>query len=1175
MTKRLLLLIFIFLQFAHSQPTFDATVKKVADRVWQMEQWRAGRWQLYTENGQWKYRKSVNWLSGFLGGELWNMYRLTGDERFKKSALHFAGSLIPYAQKNDTHDMGFIFLPTVVRAFKITGNQKFKKAGLLAAEMLWRRYNRKGHFIRAWGKLGTSKKAGWSIIDTMMNLELLFWASKVSGNPRFAEAAYAHAITCMKQHIRPNGSSFHVVIFDPQTGKVLKKQTHQGAADTSTWARGQAWGIYGFATAYRYTRDERFLRTAQRMADFMIALLPKDGIPFWDLTNPAGRNYRDASAGAVLAVGLYRLASLVHNGSLMLRYQQVADEIMASLIDRYTFWHSSRPVEQGLLIHQVYNYPKGWAVDESYPAGDYYFTEALLTYRQRKHWLKPEAIRQKINLDADWLYLPKDVTELSDLSAFTGDWQRVDLPHTWNRFDAMDGEPGYRRSGSWYKKRLFIPPSLKNKQLWLYFEDANTRCKVWVNGRLVGNHVGGYLGFRMDITPAVALGKENDILVYVSNAYDPDLIPSQKSDFFIYGGLTRDVWLEVLPQIFIEKILISTPEVSLHSAATQVKMRVSSPQRQKAKFFVQVLDDQKNVCLQTVKTSALQTGSNEIFVNLPELKNPQLWSPNAPHLYKLKAELKTGNQIVDFVSEKFGYRWFEFKKHGPFYLNGKRLLLRGTHRHEEEAGYGAAMPNDLHRRDMEAIKKMGANFVRLAHYPQDPEVYWACDSLGLLVWDELPWCRGGMGGKTWKENTKRLLKEQILQNFNHPSIIIWSLGNELNWLPDFPNGGNDDSLKAMLRTLNKIAHQLDPSRVTAVRKYKGAVGIVDVFSPSIWAGWYSGVYKNYRKALEKSREEYPRFFHAEYGGASHFGRHDEQVITGEGKIEKSGWEEDEVQTAVKNIARTSDWSENYIVDLFDWHLHVSEQLPWFTGSAQWIFKDFGTPLRPENPIPYVNEKGLMDRAGRPKDAYYVFKSYWNTDDPFCYIESHTWTERYGPKGKARQVCVYSNCGQVELKWNGKSLGMRKKDIRKFPAENLHWQVPFVEGENRLIALGFKNGKRVACDTLLIHYRFSRPKPPVKLKVNARKVGAALFRITVLAVDAKGRRSLNYNKRVYFSALQGGKLQENLGTPDGSSIIEMSNGKAQILFRKYPDQKAVVEVRNQDFKGSYLILDAWQ
>jgi len=176
-------------------------------------------------------------------------------------------------------------------------------------------------------------------------------------------------------------------------------------------------------------------------------------------------------------------------------------------------------------------------------------------------------------------------------------------------------------------------------------------------------------------------------------------------------------------------------------------------------------------------------------------------------------------------------------------------------------------------------------------------------------------------------------------------------------------------------------------------------------------------------------------------------------VSGEGVIDPDGWEEEVNQVKIKNIARHGDWSENYIVDLFDWHLHVSESLPWFTGNAQWAFKDFGTPLRPENAIPYVNQKGLTDRAGNRKDAYYVFKSYW-TEKPFCYIESHSWDQRFGPPEKERVINVFSNVEKVELFLNEKSIGIKNKSKNQYPAQGLFWTVNFIRGINTVKAVGY-------------------------------------------------------------------------------------------------------------------------
>jgi len=571
----------------------------------------------------------------------------------------------------------------------------------------------------------------------------------------------------------------------------------------------------------------------------------------------------------------------------------------------------------------------------------------------------------------------------------------------------------------------------------------------------------------------------------------------------------------------------------------------------------------------TIKSSLYSISDNASEISFKKIKSPKLWDIDNPNLYTLSVELVEKGRVKDEISHRVGFRWFEFKDHGAFYLNGKRLLLRGTHRHEEHAGVGAAMTNTMHRKDMQLIKDMGTNFVRLAHYPQDPEVYKACDELGLLVWDELPWCRGGLGNDAWKSNTKTMLKEIINQNFNHPSVILWSLGNEIYWLPDFENGDNRENINVYLKELNDYAHELDPSRKTAIRKYYEGADIVDVFSPSIWSGWYSGSYKSYQKAIDQYKAEYPHFLHAEYGGSSHLGRHTENPITGEGKIQSDGWEEAIVQTDVANIAQIGDWSENYIVDLFDWHLRISENDPTFVGNIQWAFKDFGTPLRPENAIPYMNQKGLVDREGNPKDAFYVFKSYWS-DVPFTYIESHTWTERQGPKDKARDLSVYSNCPEVELFLNGESLGTKKRDTKAFPAAGLNWEVNFKEGKNTLISIGKTKNYKEVKDALTLNYRFTKNGKAKGLKLDYKTLDDRTYLITATAIDSKGLRCLDYEERVYFQCLSGGETFKSLGTPTGSESIEMANGKASIkVMRNSIDEPLKVMVLNQSFKGTYL------
>ncbi|WP_298762537.1 glycoside hydrolase family 2 TIM barrel-domain containing protein [uncultured Polaribacter sp.] len=786
---------------------------------------------------------------------------------------------------------------------------------------------------------------------------------------------------------------------------------------------------------------------------------------------------------------------------------------------------------------------------------------ALLT--SCKDTVADAVTRTKTNINKNWQYLENDTQNIAEALQLKS-WQIIDLPHSWNSLDATDVVAGYRRSSSWYKKNIDIKVS-SNATYELYFEGVNITSEVFVNGKKVGGHIGGYIGFTIDITNAVKNGL-NEIAVRADNSYNPEIIPSQKSDFFIYGGITRDVFLQTKPKTHLANLKYTTPKVSAQNATLEATVAVVNA-NSGAKVKAVLLDTDGKA----VAEKDFSVINNNAKINFNSISNPKLWDTKNPNLYTIQVSLIQNDKILDEVSSQVGFRWFEFKEYGAFFLNGKRLLLRGTHRHEEHAGVGAAMSNTQHRADMELIKEMGANFVRLAHYPQDPEIYKACDELGLLVWDELPWCRGGVGNNTWQNNTKNMLTEIINQNYNHPSIIIWSLGNEMYWLPDFEGGGNTEKISAFLSEINDLAHKLDPTRKTAIRKFYEGADIVDVFSPSIWSGWYSGSYKSYQKAIDKYKKQYKAFLHAEYGGSSHLGRHTENPITGEGKIQADGWEEAIVQTDVANIAQIGDWSENYIVDLFDWHLRISENDDTFVGNVQWAFKDFGTPLRPENAIPYMNQKGLVDRAGNKKDAFYVFKSYWS-QEPFTYIESHTWTERQGPKGLARDISVYSNCPEVELFLNGKSLGVKKRNTLDFPAAGLNWKLQFKDGKNTLVSEGKTKDGKIFKDELEINYRYTKNGKAKFLKLDYEALENGNFLVTAVAEDAKGLRCLNYENRVYFQCLSGGEVLKSLGTPTGSEIIEMANGKASIeVVRENKNKSVKVMVLNQNFKGTYLTI----
>jgi beta-galactosidase len=775
----------------------------------------------------------------------------------------------------------------------------------------------------------------------------------------------------------------------------------------------------------------------------------------------------------------------------------------------------------------------------------------------------PQASKQSFN--NDWQYLEHNFEKL-ELAKNHTDWQPISLPHTWNATDTVDGAAGYRRSASWYKKTLNVDTD--NKITKLHFEGANFETQVYLNGKLVGEHIGGYIGFDIDLTDGLKDEQDNEVLVRVSNRFNPNLIPSQKADFFLFGGITRDVWLLQLPETYIDQLLVKTPKVSAKQASTQIEAKVYASEAKELSLTVELFDPSAKKVTQVTSKFNAKIGVNKVLIDLPDIQNPQLWSTDSPYLYQVKASVKFDNNDIHTELASIGYRWFEMKPHQGFFLNGKPLLIRGTHRHEEHAGVGAALSNEQHRTDMQMIKDMGANFVRLGHYPQDPEVYKAANELGLLIWDELPWCRGGKGGQEWEDNTERLWRAQVQQNYNHPSIVFWSLGNEIYWEEDFPGGGATELINPYLEKLNTITKQLDPSRLTSIRKYYPGSELVDAFSPSIWAGWYGGSYNQYEAALKNAHDKYPTFLHMEYGGSSHVGRHSETPVSAEGiRGIQVSVEEAVNQAVVKSVAKDSDWNENYIVDLFDWHLNVSENMQGFAGNAQWAFKDFGTPLRPENPIPYMNQKGLVDRAGNKKDAYHVFASYWS-EKPVCWIESDTWTERNGPK-EGRDVTVYCNTQSAELYLNGAFLGKKDKQKGEVPAGGLVWKVPFKNGDNSLLVKGFNDKKQVAEDTQQVRYLIGEHGKFNRIELTKTKLDGNRWLVTAEAQDKDGNRVLDYSERAYFFNIgDQGKLLENFGTPNRSSVIEMASGLATIEYEQ-GDKPSIIEFRTQNIKGVYL------
>ena len=322
---------------------------------------------------------SDGWNQGFWTGILWIAYELTGDEKYRVTA---EAQLESYAERIEKrigvnhHDMGFLYIPSCVAAYKLTGNEKAKKSALMAADALMERFHEKGGFIQAWGEIGAPENYRL-IIDCLLNIPLLYWASEVTGDDKYEKAAYSHFNATAANILREDGSTYHTFYFDPETGVPVKGVTHQGKADNSCWARGQAWGIYGFMLTYMYKHDEKCLDLFKCVSNYFLNRLPKDYITYWDMIFTDGdEEERDSSSAAIALCGLIEgAAALDEDDNDKKMYLNAVHKIMNSLIDNYSTKDSKE--SNGLLLHAVYAKPQGNGVDECNIWGDYFYMEAL------------------------------------------------------------------------------------------------------------------------------------------------------------------------------------------------------------------------------------------------------------------------------------------------------------------------------------------------------------------------------------------------------------------------------------------------------------------------------------------------------------------------------------------------------------------------------------------------------------------------------------------------------------------------------------------------------------------------------------------------------------------------------------------------------------------------------
>ncbi|WP_458409702.1 glycoside hydrolase family 2 protein [Bacteroides congonensis] len=789
-----------------------------------------------------------------------------------------------------------------------------------------------------------------------------------------------------------------------------------------------------------------------------------------------------------------------------------------------------------------------------------------------------------------WLFLKGDVGNIWEcvrpyeegFSEAVPIWTEVSLPHCFNATDAVNPDVNYYQGPGWYKTNLEIKNPYPKGRTILLFEGAGQKTEVYVYTTKVASHVGGYDEWQVDITDAVENFLRSDdakrfagkipINIKCDNSRDAEMIPSDLSDFNIYGGLYRYLNLVYLPATSIRDMKLE-PVVDKRGKVGKVHITANLDNyipEEETNIKVEVISpDGKVIHTQEL---AKKIGSGMIDFGSITVQKPFLWNPDTPDLYTCRMTVSTSSNSQAY-EDHFGFRHFEFVTGGPFFLNGKRLLLQGTHRHEDHAGVAAAMSEELIIKEMQMIKAMGANFIRLGHYQQSRIVLEQCDKLGILVWEEIPWCRGGLGGESYQRQAKDMLTNMIAQHHNHPSIILWGLGNENDWPNDFPEF-DQQAIRSFMKELHDLAHSLDNSRLTSIRRCDFCKDIVDVYSPSIWAGWYRGIYTDYKRASFNEKQKVNHFLHVEWGGDCHARRHAENPYLGIDKVKTDKTADERAGDASlyggnSRVSKDGEWSESYICDLIDWHLKEQETMDWLTGTAYWPFKDFSTPVRPENPIPYMNQKGVVERDLTPKETFYVFQSYWSKK-PMIHIYGHSWPTRWGNEGEKKTVKVYSNCDEVELFLNGKSVGVKKRNSQNFPAAGLRWEVIFAKGENRLHAISkTKKQSETISDEIVFTYQTDVWTKENKIDIKIIENTADYAWIEAEFKDKNNILCLDSRKFFRFSSIGSGSLVVDQGTCTGSRKLQAYNGRARIKLLKNKGTKTIVAVSADEIETAFI------
>lgn len=621
----------------------------------------------------------------------------------------------------------------------------------------------------------------------------------------------------------------------------------------------------------------------------------------------------------------------------------------------------------------------------------------------------------------------------------------VTLPHTWNAADALSGKIDYKRGIGNYERKLNIRGEWQGKRIYLRFKGANSVANVFVNGKHVGEHRGGYSAFVFEITDFVQYGKDNVLLVRVSNVETLDVMPLV-GDFNMYGGLYRGVELVVAEAVGVSLTDFASPGVYLRQSSVDerealvdavVKLANGGAADRAVDVRLSVNDAEGKVVAQTSQRGVAQTGDRGEVTCPLRIAKPHLWNGvDDAYLYEARVEVWADGKLMDAVNQPLGLRRVEVDANRGFVLNGKHTPLHGVCRHQDRAEIGNALRAEHHLEDMLLMREMGANAIRLAHYQQSEDIYSLADRYGMVVWAEIPFVgpggyadKGFVDQESFKQNGEQQLRELIRQNYNHPSICMWGLFNELVERGDNPI--------EYIKQLNDLAHAEDSTRpTTAASNQGGGLNfLTDLIAWNRYDGWYGSRPAALAEFLDATHAKHPelRIGVSEYGaGASIY--HQQEELK---------------QPSPSGYWHPENWQTYFHIE--NYRIIAERQFVW--GSFVWNMFDFGAAHRTEGDRNGINDKGLVtfDRKTK-KDAFYFYKANW-TAEPMVYIANRRATMR---SANRHSIVAFANVAKVELLVNGKSQGVAVPDEVKVA----RWDdVPMNVGENtvEVRAVGVKRG----------------------------------------------------------------------------------------------------------------------